>query len=127
GNRVPYSLESKHIFIYNCEAYGCGDDGITTHHSRYITISNSYAHTPTGGSNNNGIEIDDGSQYVFLSNNRTKGNFGGLEIKAHSNASAASGVFVNGHVSIEDTRAYNIRHIGHHRAKTDNKSLTAYD
>ena len=80
-----------------------------------------YAHTPTGGSNNNGIEIDDGSQYVFLSNNRTKGNFGGLEIKAHSNTSAASGVFVNGHVSIEDTRAYNIRHIGHHRAKTDNK------
>lgn len=127
GNRVPYSLESKHIFIDNCEVYGCGDDGITTHHSRYITISNCYAHTPTGGSNNNGIEIDDGSQYVFLSNNRSKGNFGGLEIKAHSNANAASGVFVNGHISIEDTRAYNIRHIGHHRAKTDNKSLTAYD
>ncbi|MEJ7192741.1 right-handed parallel beta-helix repeat-containing protein, partial [Staphylococcus epidermidis] len=92
------------IFIDNGEAYGCGDDGITTHHSRYITISNCYAHTPTGGSNNNGIEIDDGSQFVFLSNNRTKGNFGGLEIKAHSNANAASGVFVNGHISIEDTR-----------------------
>lgn len=127
GSRVPESIESQHIHIDNCEAYGCGDDGITTHHSRYITISNCYAHSPTGGSNNNGIEVDDGSQFVFLTNNRTKGNFGGLEIKAHSDSSAATGVFVDGHISIEDTRAYNIRHIGHHRAKTDAKSQTAYD
>ena len=38
GNRVPYALESKHIFIDNCEAYGCGDDGITTHHSLYYNF-----------------------------------------------------------------------------------------
>ncbi|MDU3707043.1 peptidase G2 [Staphylococcus lugdunensis] len=127
GNRVPSSLESRHIHIDNCEAYACGDDGITTHHSRYITISNCFAHSPTGGSNNNGIEIDDGSQFVFLSDNKTQGNFGGVEIKAHETASAATAVFVNNHLSVEDTRAYNIRHIGHHRAKTDPKSKTAYD
>ncbi|PTK57443.1 peptidase G2 autoproteolytic cleavage domain-containing protein [Staphylococcus haemolyticus] len=128
GNRVPYSLESKHIHIDNCEVYGCGDDGITTHHSRYITISNCYAHDPTiSGGNNNGIEIDDGSQFVFLSDNKTYRNYGGLEIKAHAPASASRCVFVNNHLSIEDTRAYNIRHIGHHRAKTDAKSKTAYD
>lgn len=127
GNRVPTTLESRHIHIDNCEAYGHGDDGITTHHSRYLTITNSYAHSPTGGSNNNGIEIDDGSQYVFLSDNKTEGNFGGLEIKAHKTASAASKVMVNNHLSIEDTRAYNIRHIGHHDAKKDSRSLTAYD
>ncbi|MEB7366922.1 peptidase G2 autoproteolytic cleavage domain-containing protein [Staphylococcus borealis] len=128
GNRVPYALESKHIHIDNCEVYGCGDDGITTHHSRYITISNCYAHDPTiTGGNNNGIEIDDGSQFVFLSDNKTYRNYGGLEIKAHATASASRCVFVNNHLSIEDTRAYNIRHIGHHRAKTDAKSKTAYD
>ena len=127
GNRVPESLESKHIYIDNCEVYGTGDDGITTHHSRYITISNCYAHSPTGGGNNNGIEIDDGSQFVFLNDNYTQGNFGGLEIKAHAPASAAGGVFVNNHMSVEDLRSYNIRHIGHHRAKTDPKSLTAYN
>lgn len=128
GNRVPYALESKHIHIDNCETYACGDDSITTHHSRYITITNCYAHHPTiTGGNNNGIEIDDGSQFVFLSDNRTEGNFGGVEIKAHAPASASRGVFVNNHLSIEDTRAYNIRHIGHHRAKTDAKSKTAYD
>lgn len=128
GNRVPYALESKHIHIDNCETYACGDDSITTHHSRYITITNCYAHHPTiTGGNNNGIEIDDGSQFVFLSDNRTEGNFGGVEIKAHAPASAPRCVFVNNHLSIEDTRAYNIRHIGHHRAKTDAKSKTAYD
>lgn len=128
GNRVPYALESKHIHIDNCETYTCGDDSITTHHSRYITITNCYAHHPTiTGGNNNGIEIDDGSQFVFLSDNRTEGNFGGVEIKAHAPASASRCVFVNNHLSIEDTRAYNIRHIGHHRAKTDAKSKTAYD
>lgn len=128
GNRVPYALESKHIHIDNCETYACGDDSITIHHSRYITITNCYAHHPTiTGGNNNGIEIDDGSQFVFLSDNRTEGNFGGVEIKAHAPASAPRCVFVNNHLSIEDTRAYNIRHIGHHRAKTDAKSKTAYD
>lgn len=128
GNRVPYALESKYIHIDNCEVYGCGDDGITTHHSRYITISNCHAHHPTiTGGNNNGIEIDDGSQYVFLNDNKTEGNFGGVEIKAHAPASASHCVFVNNHLSVGDTRAYNIRHIGHHRAKTDPKSKTAYD
>lgn len=128
GNRVPYALESKHIHIDNCETYACGDDSITTHHSRYITITNCYAHHPTiNGGNNNGIEIDDGSQFVFLSDNRTERNFGGVEIKAHATASAARCVFVNNHISIEDLRAYNIRHIGHHRSKTDAKSKTAYD
>ncbi|WP_180528938.1 peptidase G2 autoproteolytic cleavage domain-containing protein [Staphylococcus haemolyticus] len=128
GNRVPYALESKHIHIDNCETYACGDDSITTHHSRYITITNCYAHHPTiTGGNSNGIEIDDGSQFVFLSDNRTEGNFGGVEIKAHAPANASRCVFVNNHLSIEDTRAYNIRHIGHHRAKTDAKSKTAYD
>lgn len=128
GNRVPSYLESRHIHIDNCEVYNTGDDGITTHHSRYLTITNCYAHHPTiTGGNNNGIEIDDGSQHVFLSNNRTEHNFGGVEIKAHADANAASRVFVNNHVSVEDIRSYNIRHIGHHRAKTDTKSKTAFD
>ncbi|BAE05651.1 peptidase G2 autoproteolytic cleavage domain-containing protein [Staphylococcus haemolyticus] len=128
GNRVPSTLESRHIHIDNCEVYGHGDDGITTHHSRYLTITNCYSHHPTiGKGNNNGIEIDDGSQFVFLDGNRTQGNFGGVEIKAHATTSAAAGVFVSNHLSIGDLRSYNIRHIGHHRAKTDKRSLTAYN
>lgn len=129
GNRVSESLESKHILIDNCEATKFGDDGITTHHSRYLIISNSYAHHPAvaGGGNNNGIEIDDGSQYVFLNNNKSEMCYGGLEIKGHAPTSAASKVFVNGHLSIMDTRAYNIRHIGHHSSKRDPKSKTAFD
>ena len=128
GVRVSRELESEYVWIDDCETTRFGDDGITTHHSRYLYISNSYAHHPfkKGGGNNNGIEIDDGSQYVFLNNNRTTENFGGLEIKGHEPTSAASHVFVNQHISINDNRSYNIRHIGHHVAK-DVKSKTAED
>lgn len=125
GVRVNEELESKYIHIDNCEASGFGDDGITTHHSRYLLITNNYSHHATGGGNNNGIEIDDGSQHVVLDGNRTEMNYGGIEIKAHAPASAPNNVLVNNHMSIHDSRAYNFRHIGHHRAG-DPKSKTAH-
>ena len=127
GVRVQRHLESEYIWIDDCETTGFGDDGITTHHSRYLYITNSYSHHPfKGGGNNNGIEIDDGSQYVYLDNNKTEENFGGLEIKGHAPISSASGVFVNNHMSVKDNRSYNFRHIGHHSSK-DPQSKTAYD
>ena len=116
GVRVNEALESKYIHIDNCEASGFGDDGITTHHSRYLLITNNYSHHATGGGNNNGFEIDDGSQHVMLDNNMTEMNYGGIEVKAHAPASAPNNVMISNHMSIKDSRAYNIRHIGHHRA-----------
>lgn len=123
---------SQYIWIDNCTATDFGDDGITTHHSDYLQITNCYSHHPTlnddgtGRGNNNGFEIDDGSRYVFLANNKSEECFGGLEIKGHADISAAQGIFVNGHTSIRDNRSYNFRHIGHHSA-TDEESKTAYD
>lgn len=125
GIRVNEDLESRYIHIDNCEASGFGDDGITTHHSRYLLITNNYCHHATGGGNNNGIEVDDGSQHVVLDGNRTEMNYGGIEIKAHAPTSAPNNVLVNNHMSIHDSRAYNFRHIGHHRAG-DPKSKTAH-
>lgn len=116
GVRVNEELESKYIHIDNCEASGFGDDGITTHHSRYLVITNNYCHHATGGGNNNGIEIDDGSQHVMLDNNMTEMNYGGIEVKAHAPVSAPNNVMISNHMSIKDSRSYNIRHIGHHRA-----------
>ena len=125
GVRVNEELESKYIHIDSCEASGFGDDGITTHHSRYLLITNNYSHHATGGGNNNGIEIDDGSQHVVLDNNKTEMNYGGIEVKAHAPTSAPNNVLINNHMSIHDSRAYNLRHIGHHRAG-DPKSKTAH-
>lgn len=128
GVRVDERLESKYIHIDKCESVGHGDDGITTHHSRYINITNNVSHDPKNYHGNaNGIEVDDGSQYVFLSNNNTFRNQCGIEIKAHAEANAASTVVVNGHVSYKDNRSYVARHIGHHRPATDTKSVTAKD
>ncbi|RIO25455.1 peptidase G2 autoproteolytic cleavage domain-containing protein [Staphylococcus saprophyticus] len=125
GVRVNEDLESRYIHIDNCEASGFGDDGITTHHSRYLLITNNYSHHATGGGNNNGIEVDDGSQHVMLDNNMTEMNYGGIEVKAHAPTSAPNNVLISNHMSIHDSRAYNLRHIGHHRAG-DPKSKTAH-
>ncbi|MEH7247253.1 glycosyl hydrolase family 28-related protein [Neobacillus niacini] len=123
---------SKYVWLDNLNGYGFGDDGITTHHSDYIFISRSHMCDPSGRahnrgfSNSNGIEVDDGSSNVLLVNNSTTRCFGGVEIKAHQNSSAASNVKIVGHISVNDNRSYNFRHIGHHKS-TDPESKTAYN
>ncbi|MFC3885460.1 glycosyl hydrolase family 28-related protein [Bacillus songklensis] len=123
---------SKYVWLDNVNGYGFGDDGITTHHSDHIFISNSHMCDPSGrahhkgASNSNGIEIDDGSRNVWLVHNSTARCFGGVEIKAHHNSSAASNVQIIGHLSMNDNRSYNLRHIGHHKS-TDPESKTAYN
>lgn len=121
---------SEFIWLDNLIGYGFGDDGITTHHSDNIFISNCHLCDPSGKthkegfSNSNGIEIDDGSRNVWLLNNSSARCFGGVEIKAHHNSSAASNVVIIGHLSVNDNRSYNFRHIGHHK-ETDPESKTA--
>lgn len=124
-------LGSRFIWVDQVEATGFGDDGITTHHSDDLLITNSYLHHPSGRahkkgfSNSNGIEVDDGSQHVVLANNRTAFCFGGVEIKAHETSSAASDTQIIGHYSYHDNRSYNFRHIGHHQLD-DVQSQSAY-
>src|SRR5699024_7442223 len=47
------------------------------------------------------------------------------EVKAHAPTSAPNNIMISNHMSIHDSRAYNLRHIGHHRAG-DPKSKTAH-
>ena len=121
---------SEFVWLDNLTGYGFGDDGITTHHSDNIFVSNCHMCDPSGKahrkgfSNSNGIEIDDGSRNVWLWNNSTARCFGGVEIKAHHTSSAANHVFIIGHLSVNDNRSYNFRHIGHHKEK-DPESKTA--
>ncbi|PGV52513.1 glycosyl hydrolase family 28-related protein [Bacillus sp. AFS037270] len=123
---------SKYVWLDHVTGYGFGDDGITTHHSDYIFISNSHMCDPSGRahqqgfSNSNGIEIDDGSRNVCLVNNSSSRCFGGIEIKAHENSSAASNVIIMGHISLNDNRSFNFRHIGHHN-RNDSESRSAHN
>ena len=123
---------SKYVWLDHVTGYGFGDDGITTHHSDYIFISNSHMCDPSGRahqqgfSNSNGIEIDDGSRNVCLVNNSSARCFGGIEIKAHENSSAASNVIIMGHISLNDNRSFNFRHIGHHK-RNDSESRSAHN
>lgn len=121
---------SQYIWLDQLTGYGFGDDGITTHHSENILISNSFMHDPSGRahakgfSNSNGIEVDDGSRNVWLYNNSSARCFGGVEVKAHENSSAAANVQIIGHLSVHDNRSFNFRHIGHHK-NSDPESKTA--
>ena len=121
---------SEFIWLDNLNGHGFGDDGITTHHSDNIFISNCHMSDPSGKthkkgfSNSNGIEIDDGSRNVWLFNNSSARCFGGVEIKAHHTSSAANNVVIIGHLSVNDNRSYNFRHIGHHK-ENDPESRTA--
>ncbi len=122
----------RFIWIDNCVGSGYGDDGITTHYSEYIWITNNHLSDPDGDahedgvSNSNGIEIDDGSKHVWVINNYTSENIRGVEVKAHTEWPAAQDVHIIGHVSYRDVRAYDFRHIGHHTVE-DPDSTTAYD
>lgn len=121
---------SRYVWIDGCTGSGFGDDGVTTHHSDYILITNCFMCDPSGRShqkgfsNSNGFEADDGSRYVWLINNASARCFGGVEVKAHATSSAAANVHIIGHLSVNDNRSYNFRHIGHH-SKTDPESKTA--
>ncbi|PLR96873.1 glycosyl hydrolase family 28-related protein [Bacillus sp. T33-2] len=132
GDEYRARRGSKYIWLDNLNGYGFGDDGITTHHSDNIFISNSHMCDPSGRahkqgfSNSNGIEVDDGSRNVWLVNNSTARCFGGVEVKAHHNSSAANNVQIIGHLSVNDNRSYNFRHIGHHKS-TDPESRTAFN
>jgi hypothetical protein len=123
---------SRYVWLENLNGYGFGDDGITTHHSDYICITHCHMCDPSGRahqkgfSNSNGIEIDDGSRNVLLVGNSTARCFGGVEIKAHQDSSAASNVQIAGHISAGDNRSYNFRHIGHHKIE-DTESKSAYN
>ncbi len=132
GDGTRSRWPSKYIWLDHLNGHGFGDDGITTHHSSHILITNSHMCDPSGRahkkgfSNSNGFEIDDGSDDVWLINNSSTRCFGGVEIKAHATASAASNVHIIGHISIHDNRSYNFRHIGHH-LQGEPQSKSAYN
>lgn len=123
---------SRFVWLDGVTGSGFGDDGLTTHHSDYIFVSNSHFSDPSGRahnrgfSNSNGFEVDDGSRHVWLVDNSSTRCFGGIEIKAHANSSAASGVYISGHLSVHDNRSFNFRHIGHHK-KDDPESRSAFN
>ncbi|MGD7032800.1 peptidase G2 autoproteolytic cleavage domain-containing protein [Bacillus velezensis] len=122
---------SYYVWLDNCVASGYGDDGITTHYSEYIFISNSHCMNPSGkahpagAANSNGIEIDDGSKNVWVDGCYTSGNIRGVEVKAHKEWPASQNIHVTNHVSYRDVRSYDARHIAHH-SETDPESTSAY-
>ncbi|NNH35711.1 hypothetical protein HLH12_09155 [Acinetobacter sp. NIPH 2377] len=86
GGLVWSDLPSRNINIDNVIISYNEDDAITTHFSENINISNFLIYHSGVFNNSNGIEVDDGSRLVNISNgfifNQTKG----ISIKSHDTA-----------------------------------------
>lgn len=80
------------------------DDGITTHDSEYLWIERCVVKLDRAKNDlarltaSNGIEIDDGSRYVWVKDNVVDGAFGAFQAKGHENTPPAHHVwFINNH------------------------------
>lgn len=105
---------SRYIWIRNNVVDDWADDGITVHHSEHVWVEDNVCSSPRKRANCNGIEVDDGARYVKLARNYSEYCYSGVEIKAHADSNAAWATTIDGHVSFNDVRSYNFRHIGHH-------------
>lgn len=117
---------SKNGRVVKCLATNFEDDGFTTHSSGDIEFVDCFGYLPRARKNCNAFEVDGGSYNITLTNTRSWGCYGGIEVKGHHDENAAKNTVINGHRSYLDVRPYHWRHIGHHVA-TDPKSRTAYD
>ncbi|MDV2964541.1 glycosyl hydrolase family 28-related protein [Nitratireductor aquimarinus] len=103
---------SRNVWVQECEAYGSGDDNITTHMSSFVWIERCHAHDATqelsGGSC--GIEVDDGSRNIWINDCLTRGNSKGVSVKAHTDSPAPYNVFIRGLLSINEQIGIDIRH-----------------
>lgn len=91
---------SQNVRISDCETFDqLYDDGITTHDSEYIWIERCSVYMPRNSSNttisanSNGIEVDDGSRYVWVTDCYSNGGFGGYQAKGHTNTPPAHHVW----------------------------------
>lgn len=115
GNPEVWVKNTSHnIRITRCKAIGGGDDNFTTHQCYNVWFDNCESYYPEGQryvqNNNNGLEIDDGSRYVYVDNFYAIGGYEGIQVKAHSNAPAPHNIYINNAVLVNNHTALEIRH-----------------
>jgi len=119
---------SQNVYLKNIIASGAGDDNITFHFSRNITIDGFYSFDSSKrlvSTNSNGLEVDDGCYDIVVKNGYVKGCSRGIEIKGHDYAPAAKRVTVY-NVTVENcVRNFDLRHLGF--TTSGSTSKTAYD
>ncbi|AUS01811.1 pectin lyase fold/virulence factor [Vibrio phage 1.293.O._10N.261.52.E1] len=107
--------ESRHILIEFCDVSGCGDDQITTHFCRDVTIAWCYTHD-TGDfysvGNSNGFEIDDGSSDVKIFGGFAINCSRGVQVKGHDYAPAASDIKIIGLTCENNGQNFVLLHAG---------------
>lgn len=83
-----------------------GDDGITTHYSHHITISDCHAWAAAASFSvsSNGVEVDDGSSYISVVNTSATNCVAGVMVQSHEDRTPARDVVILGGTSEACTR-----------------------
>ncbi len=104
---------SKFVRFVDCKALNqLYDDGITTHDSEHIWIERCESWLTRNYEElsmpavSNGIEIDDGSRYVWVVDCYSHGGFGGYQAKGHDNTPPAHHIWFRNCVAENNHQAY---------------------
>ena len=109
---------AQYITIENCYFKGAGDDNLTTHYCSDVLITGCRSESPyggysdTGGGNNNGFEIDDGSRNIILTNSVAIKCMSGIEVKAHEYFPAPYNIMIDACRIINCSEPIEIHHTG---------------
>ncbi|MDM3096946.1 hypothetical protein [Citrobacter sp. Cf140] len=124
---------SSMVRFIDCKAYNqLYDDGITTHDSEYIWIDRCETwltrnyENPSMPAVSNGIEVDDGSRYVWVTDCYSNGGFGGFQAKGHDNTPPAHHVWFRECVAENNHQAYIISAVNSPSTSFDSDYATVH-
>lgn len=100
GRDYVAPMPSQYVRFLDCTTNNQEiDDGITTHDSEYIWIERCVVRLDNAKdmlgklTAQNGIEVDDGSRYVWVTDCYVNGHFGGYQAKGHADTATAHHVW----------------------------------
>lgn len=124
---------SSNVRLTDCKAYNqLYDDGITTHDSEYIWIDRCETwltrnyENPSIPAVSNGIEVDDGSRYVWVTDCYSNGGFGGFQAKGHDNTPPAHHVWFRECVAENNHQAFIISAVNSPSTSFDSDYATVH-
>lgn len=124
---------SSIVRLIDCKAYNqLYDDGITTHDSEYIWIDRCETwltrnyENPSMPAVSNGIEVDDGSRYVWVTDCYSNGGFGGFQAKGHDNTPPAHHVWFRECVAENNHQAFIISAVNSPNTAFDSDYATVH-
>lgn len=133
GYNYVEKYPSRNVRLIDCKAFNqLYDDGITTHDSEYIWIDRCETwltrnyENPSQPAVSNGIEVDDGSRYVWVTDCYSNGGFGAFQAKGHDRTPPAHHVWFRECVAENNHQAFIISAVNSPNTSFDSDYATVH-